>query len=238
MKLVFHVILVFLTLHCWGGFNKQGRELHKLETQIEEAENLDDDGKTVEELKDKKVGVEGSRMVYGLLLTLFSCAVAGIFVSVYLLPFIARQASDAILGSGARVDRDEMREAHAALAQGDYKGAIDAYRRFAKLKPDNRLPWVEMAKIYRVNLNAPEGAIAVLHEGFKSHPWQADDAAYLMFRVAEIHDQDLGQREVARSIMQQVIDGFPDTRHAANASHKLKEWEFADQRAAGIDPRA
>jgi outer membrane protein assembly factor BamD (BamD/ComL family) len=37
----------------------------------------------------------------------------------------------------------------------------------------------------------------------------------------------MDDRMSAGTIMQQVIDQFPESRHSANARHKLREWGLA-----------
>ena len=61
--------------------------------------------------------------------------------------------------------------------------------------------------------------------------WQVNDAAYFMFRLAELYDQEMGERDIAVSIMRQVVDQFPQTRHSANAKTKLHEWGYDDVQA-------
>jgi TolA-binding protein len=61
----------------------------------------------------------------------------------------------------------------------------------------------------------------------ESQEWQINDAAYLLFRLAELYEQDRHDRTTAAAIMQQVISEFPETRHSANARHKLHEWGVA-----------
>jgi TolA-binding protein len=50
-----------------------------------------------------------------------------------------------------------------------------------------------------------------------------NDAAFFMFRLAELHEEDKQDLATATGILQQVVDTFPDTRHAANATHRLRE---------------
>ena len=91
----------------------------------------------------------------------------------------------------------------------------------------NRLPYVEISKIQRDYHKDPHAAIATLREAVEGQEWQVNDAAYLMFRLAEVYDESLGDRTSAAAIMQQVADQFPETRHSANARHKLHEWGLA-----------
>jgi tetratricopeptide (TPR) repeat protein len=122
------------------------------------------------------------------------------------------------------VDRDFMHDARSLMAQGDYQGAIEAFREAAKADPLNRLPWVEIAKIYKSHLGDPGSAVKTIRLALESQEWEVNDAAYFLFRLAELYDEVEGNRPAAVAIMQQVIDQFPMTRHSANANHKLHDW--------------
>jgi tetratricopeptide (TPR) repeat protein len=122
------------------------------------------------------------------------------------------------------VEADPMHDARSLYAQGDYEGAIEAFREASNADPMNRMPWVEIAKIQRDNLENPVAALATLREALESQEWEVNDAAYFMFRIAELYDEDLQNRETAIEILQQVCTDLPETRHSANARHKLHEW--------------
>lgn len=234
MKIVFHFILLLLTILAWSGFASSGRELEELREEVEEVINAGDPEEQAQGLEDEAQRVEGERLVYGLLLTVLSAGVGGIFVGVYLIPFVAQKATHAIYDSGEKVEQvdDGMREARSLIAQGDYAGAIESLQQLVAEHPENRMAWAEMAKIQRNQFEDPGSAIALLHQALTAHEWELDDAAFLLFRVAEIHEQDLADRTMARAVMQQVVDQFPQTRHSANASHKLKQWDFEDRQSA------
>ena len=44
--------------------------------------------------------------------------------------------------------------------------------------------------------------------------------------------EDLEDGATSCGILQQVIDTFPETRHSANATHKLHEWQREDEEKA------
>jgi ribosomal 50S subunit-associated protein YjgA (DUF615 family) len=83
---------------------------------------------------------------------------------------------------------------------------------------------VEIVKLQRETLHQPAEAIATIREALEQHEWQENDAAYLLFRLAELYDGDLADRDSAIEIMRQAMEQFPETRHSANARHKLHEW--------------
>jgi TolA-binding protein len=82
---------------------------------------------------------------------------------------------------------------------------------------------VEIIKIQKDHLHDRPAAIHTLRELIEGHEWEVNDAAYFMFRLAELYDEE-EQRDAAVTIMKQVIEQFSSTRHAANAAHKLHEW--------------
>ena len=235
VKRLFHLLILGLMIYSWVGFVDSGDKIEKLEAQLTQVLDEDDPEEIAPELDSKIEAAKGERIFMGLLLTVFSCGVVGIFTALYVIPFIAQRATHAIYDSGELVEEDQMRKAHSLLAQGEYEDALQAFRDAAEEDPTNRVPWVEMAKIQRVNLQAPAEAANVLREALEAHEWAQDDAAFLLFRLAEIHDEDLEDRPAGRAIMQQVIDTFPESRHSANASHKLHDWDREDEEQAFID---
>jgi tetratricopeptide (TPR) repeat protein len=185
-------------------------------------EYTDDDsifGKTSEEeLK------QGDKVFNGMLMAFLTAGYIGVVFVVYILPVLAHKFSHAVYDSGEMVEKDVMHDARALYAQGDYEGAIEAYRAAAKADPNNRMPWVEIAKIQRENLEDPDAAIETLRHVLEHYAWPERDAAFFLFRLAEIYDHDKEDRASAAAILQQVMEQFPETRHSANARHKLHDW--------------
>ena len=97
----------------------------------------------------------------------------------------------------------------------------------AQQEPLNRMPYLEIAKIQKNQLEDPLAAITTLREALEGQEWQEEDAAFLMFRLAEIYDEDADDRKAAVAIFEQVMEQFPETRHSANARTKLHEWGMA-----------
>lgn len=92
----------------------------------------------------------------------------------------------------------------------------------------NRLPWVEIAKVYKDHLEDPHSAIQTIRTALESQEWEVNDAAFFLFRLAELYDEVMEDRASARAIMEQVVDQFAGTRHSANAKHKLHEWDVEE----------
>jgi tetratricopeptide (TPR) repeat protein len=233
MKWLMYTILLVLGVISWGFFAKKGAEIREINSQIERVENLGDPDEQLAGIRSKLASAEGDRLLSGIMLTFISAGIAGIVIVVYLLPFFAQRITHAVYDSAEMVEKDVMHDARALVAQGEYHAAIEAYKQAAKAEPLNRLPWVEIAKIYKDNLEDPHAAIETIRYALESQEWQVNDAAYFLFRLAELYDEVMGDRESAIAILRQVVQEFPRTRHSANANTRLHEWG-ADQEAAPV----
>lgn len=225
-------LLTVLVGGSWMMYSKTGREMAALAQQIEVQENNGDPEGKVAKLKAALQSMEGEKTFNGILLTFLSAGLVGIVVVVHLLPFFAQRVTHAVYDSGEQVEKDVMHDAHSLMAQGDYEGAIAAFKLAAAADPLNRLPWMEIAKIQKTNLGDAPAAILTIRHALESQEWEPNDTAYFLFRLAELYDEVEGDRATAVSILNQVVEQFPATRHSANASHKLHEWAVADEAAA------
>ena len=225
-------VLAVLVAGSWMMYSKTGREMTDLAQQIEVQQDAGDPEGKVAKMKADLQSMDGGKIFNGILLTFLSAGFVGIFVVVHLLPFFAQRVTHAVYDSGEKVEKDVMHAARSLLAQGDYEGAIAAFKLAAAADPLNRLPWVEIAKIQKTNLGDAAAAIQTIRHALESQEWELNDAAYFLFRLAELYDEVEGDRATAVSILNQVVEQFPGTRHSANASHKLHEWTVADEAAA------
>lgn len=238
MKWLMYLVLAGFVAGSWFMYDKQGKELVALENKISLIKDRGDPGSEVEKLAGTLSGLEGQKLFTGILLTFLSAGLVGIFFVVYALPFFAQRVTHAIYDSAEMVDKDGLRNARSLLAQGEYEGAIEAFKQAAAVDPLNRLPWVEIAKIYKDNLGDPASAVATIRHALESQEWEINDAAYFLFRLAELYDEVNGDRASAIEIMNQVVAQFSGTRHSANATHKLHEWAIADEAAAAAAEEA
>lgn len=166
---------------------------------------------------------DGTRAIMQLPALLLGGFYVGILFVLYILPAITEKATSAVLDSNELVERDPLHDARAAFARGDYEEAMEVYRSVTDADPYNRLPWVEISKIQHDQLEDPAAALNTLQSALESHEWPVNDAAFFMGRIAEIYLVDLEDRESSITILRQMIELFPETRHSANATHKLRE---------------
>ncbi len=231
MKWIGYGLLALALGSVWFFFAKSGKESEELKRQITaQYEKGDPDGK-VADLESQLQSNDNERTFQGVLMTFLTAGVVGVLFVVFVLPFFAQRATHAIYDSAEMMEKDVMHSARSLLAQGEYEGAIEAFKQAAAAEPLNRLPWVEIAKIQKTNLGDAAAAIATIRYALESQAWEVNDAAYFLFRLAELYDEVEGNRESAIAIMHQVIEQFPETRHSANANHKLHEWKLADAAA-------
>jgi len=223
-KWISYGILAALLLSSWGLFSRTGARMQDLQHQVNILQEQGDTDEEVAKLQSEIHSLEGQKTFNGILLAFLTSGLAGIVFVIDVLPMIAQRMTHAVYDSGEEVEPDANSLAHSYLAQGDYESAIASFKEVAEADPLNRLPWVEIAKIQKVHLHDPVAAVATLKEALEGQEWQVNDAAYLLFRIAELYDQDLNNRAGAVVTMQQVIEQFPESRHAANARHKLHEW--------------
>lgn len=224
MKRLMYLCLIVLVGGSWLLFAKSGAAIHAKQTQVAALQEQGGSDVEIAKLIGEIDNLSGEKIFKGILLAFVSSGLVGVFFVLQILPSIAHRFTHAIYDSAEMVERDVMHAARSLLAQGDYEGAIEAFREAAAADVLNRLPWVEIAKIYKDKLGDSAAAIQTIRYALESQEWEVNDAAYLLFRLAELYDEVDGDRASAVAIMQQVIEQFPGTRHSANANHKLHEW--------------
>jgi len=233
MKWLLYLVLLVLVGGAWWVFNDKGKELKTLEREIVQVENVGDPEQQLGRMETELGSLQGERTFMGILLTFLTAGLVGIVFVFQILPMLAHRATHAIYDSAEMIEHDVMHDARALVAQGEYHAAIEAFKQAAKAEPLNRLPWVEIAKIQKDNLEDPQAAINTIRTVLEGQEWEVSDAAYFMFRLAELYDEVMGQRENAVAILRQVVEQFPRTRHSANAKTRLHDWGMDEQAAPG-----
>ncbi len=223
-KFLFHaIVLGLLILYTIFAYNSSKKEAEEAEIAAEEAfMNSDIDPFAEAKLAEKGDGGTSSMVKVGVPL-LISVIYGGILTVLYILPSFVDKIGEEMIGSSAEVEDDPLDEARAAVAAGDYSEAIGVYRKVWLENRDERFPLVEIANIQRTKLESPVLAVSTLKEALDEHEWPEDDAAFMMFRIADIYENDLDDREGLVAILKSVTEKLDGTRHSANAAHKLRE---------------
>lgn len=153
--------------------------------------------------------------------------VLGLFFVLVILPKLGDAVGTVMYSSGEEVVQDEAMKAAASMAAGNYEGAIEHFKNQLKDKPDDIHAISEIAKTYADKLHEPDKAIAFLNEQIGSQEWSQDHAAFLLFRLVDVQAH-MFNFEAAMATLEQVIGTFPDTRHSANARHKITELQESE----------
>jgi tetratricopeptide (TPR) repeat protein len=156
---------------------------------------------------------------------ILGAAIAGTLFVTWLLPSLGDKVSEAMLGSGEKVEETATSIATARLAQGDYEGAILEFEKMAAAHPADRQPVVEISRVYRDKLGDVDSAIQTIQTALVSREWNAEDEAFFWLRLADLHSKDKKDFVKAREMVEKVMEKFADTPHAANATHKLRQIE-------------
>jgi len=155
--------------------------------------------------------------------TFFIAIGLGLFVVLVLLPSLADKIGAFFFSAPEQIKPDPLIKAAAKVSQGDYEGAIKAYRAIASEEPENRFPVFEIAKIQQEYLHDVDAAIETFEDSLENTDWAENDAAAILFRLQQIYLESKQDEEHAKALLQTVIDRFPETRHSANAHHRLNE---------------
>jgi tetratricopeptide (TPR) repeat protein len=155
--------------------------------------------------------------------TFFIAIGLGLFVVLVLLPSLADKIGAFFFSAPEQIKPDPLIKAAAKVSQGDYEGAIKAYRAIASEEPENRFPVFEIAKIQQEYLHDVDAAIETFEDSLENTDWAENDAAAILFRLQHIYLESKQDEEHATALLQTVIDRFPETRHSANAHHRLNE---------------
>ena len=166
--------------------------------------------------------------MYPLVSILLLAVWGGVMFVTIILPGIGDAVGTVMYSSGEAVTKSEGMQAAAKMAAGDYEGAIGHYEKMLEDKPDDPFPVAEIAKIHAERLHDPHSALAALSNHLQIRDWPVDDAAFIMFRISEVYMTHLHDFGAARDMLEQVIGNFPNTRHSANAHHKVTEIEQAE----------
>jgi len=228
MKWLGLLLALALVGGSWHLFSSSGERMRTIENRIESLLETGDTEEEIPRLQAEIQSLENSRTFQGVVLAIGSAVVLGIFFVLFVLPNWASRVSQSVYGSNAELDEPAaFHEARSLVAKGDYPGAIAAFRKGAEQEPGNRMPWTEIARIQARHLDQPREAVATLNEAMAAHDWPEEDQAFLLFRLADLHNEDPQGRGQAVAMLQRVIREFPDSRHAMNARNRLKEWGIA-----------
>lgn len=164
--------------------------------------------------------------------TLFAVVMlGGVVIAMLLAKLILPWIGDAVGGffysSGEKVDNSQSLRAAARLAQGDYAGAIAEYEKMLAANPGDSFAVSEIAKVRAERLHEPDKALQFLREKRAGGGWSDEDDAFLRFREVDVLAGAKGDHAAAEEALNEIMVRHANTRHAANAHHRLHEVRAA-----------
>lgn len=149
---------------------------------------------------------------------------AGGTVVVMFLPSFGDWIGNFFFNPDEKIEKPPHADALAAVACGDYERAVAEYRKCAERDPSDTFALSEIVHIYCDKLHNPAAAEQTIEDALAQDRTR-DDAAFLSNRLAEVYWKYQHDARRARELLLQVIENFPNTKHSANAAHKLQEIE-------------
>jgi len=148
----------------------------------------------------------------------------GVVVLKWVVPAIGDRLGETFYSAPEKSEQTATQKAMALVAQGEYHKALAAFGKILAENPTDRFAVMESAKIYQNKLGDLEAAIHVL-ESAVAGEWPEDDKCFFLVKLADIHASERGDFVRSRELLEQLINTYPDSHHAANAHHKLREIE-------------
>ncbi len=149
---------------------------------------------------------------------------AGILFVLMVLPRVGDMIGNFFFQPDVQIEKNPHSSAMAALARGDFAGAVEEYRQIVQDNPADTHAYSEIAKISCEHLEDPAGAAQVLEDALQ-HEWPPEDAAFLSSRLVDVYWKFQHDARSARALLLQIVETMPGSRHAANAEHRLREIE-------------
>lgn len=173
------------------------------------------------------VSSDPSKMVFYYLGIVGLGLVIGCVVAWSLLPAIGDQVGSYFYNPATEIEKNPHQKAMAKMAGGDFQGAVDEYARVLEKDPADTHAISEMVRIYCDKLHQPEPAAALLEQVIGQEHWSNDQLAFLGERLVDVYWLHQGDALRARAILLQLAEQMPETKHAANALHRLHEIDRA-----------
>ena len=119
--------------------------------------------------------------------TFFIAIALGLFAVLVMLPSLADKVGAFFFSAPEQMKPDPLIKVAAKVSQGDYEGAIKAYRAIASEEPENRFPIFEIAKIQQEHLRDVDAAIETFEKSLENNEWAENDEAAILFRLQQIY---------------------------------------------------
>jgi len=170
--------------------------------------------------------VDGTKVMVLFLCIVFLALVIGAIVAVTIVPAIGESVGSFFFNPDQEIEKSPYADAMVKIAQGDYEGAIEEYKEAYKANPEDTHAVSEIVHLYCDKLGDPDSAQKFLEEALENE-WPPEQSAFLGSRLVDVYWIHKHDAQSAKHVLQQIAETMPDTKHAANAYHRLHEIDRA-----------
>jgi hypothetical protein len=160
--------------------------------------------------------------------------VVGGIVAMSVVPAIGEAIGSYFFNPNEQIEKDPHHDAVACIAKGDYKGAIDHYRRVFNENTADVMAMSEVVHLYCDKLQDTQSAEQELLAALQ-HDLTPEQNAFLTSRLADVYWNYQRDAARARPLLVHIAENLPDTKYAANAMHRIREIDHALEQA-GLNP--
>src|SRR5450432_2409823 len=132
----------------------------------------------------------------------------GCIVAFSLIPTIGDHLGDAFFNPSQEIERDPHAGAMSKVAQGDFEGAIEEYRKVLESNPGDTHAISEIAHFYCDKLGDPASAAQTLEQALENE-WPAEESSFLCNRLVDVYWTYQHDATRARAILIQVAENLP-----------------------------
>src|SRR5215213_9846144 len=125
----------------------------------------------------------------------FAGLIAGGLVVTTLLPRIGESIGNFFFNPDEQAEEHPHHDALTAIARGDYKQAVEEYRKIAQKNPEDTLALSEASRLLCEKLRDCHAAAEMLESALATD-WPPEDAAFLSLRLVDVywgHLKDTGR---------------------------------------------
>lgn len=164
---------------------------------------------------------------------------AGILIVLTLLPAIGDQVGSFFFNPNQKLEKDPHSKALSAIAVGNYEQATEEYKKIVINSPHDTHAISEIIRIQCDLLHTPQEAADYLSERLEEDR-PSDEVAFLANRLVDVYWNHLQDYDRSIAILTQLQENFQETKHAANATHRLRDiqeaWLLAQQQTTSLPP--
>ncbi len=149
----------------------------------------------------------------------------GVVFAGTILPAFGEQVGHFFFTPNQQIEKGPHADALSLLNQGEYEGAVIAYRRAVDKNPLDTHAISEVARLLCERLGRPEDAAEYLASHLEGDR-PMDEVAFIAERLVDCYWNFLQDEERALPVLHQLAEKMPDTKHSANANHRIREIEM------------